>query len=783
MSIQILIDPWQAFKAEGCLVVETPGDYVQSWQKIRETSWQKGSLVVVVRNPGMASYYEDTQDYYGARVQRVDPLEQLKALLQVRHLPAPLEENPGAIMELGLLGLAQIHPKGPAQRALEWILSIKWGPVWAREALAGWEDLRELVEWYLQNPWPPSSLALLRLAQEKLLSWKETAPLPGRALLEWLLADPPERAAILALVQLLQGYPLEKKAQWLQEKGRWSAFCCLPNGGEVVERLNPLKGAEDVPSVALRQGLKRYLKSFLAEKGVEEALELVAGRLRCEAEAILDHLKGAPQPEALTGDLFDRIGEAFRHLPEAAAFRAQWLTLRPWPAPSPIAVEDDWERVSSWIAQEYLPFYRWTRTVVLEARTAEPVRNFEEWLIAHYPSLTLRPDVLLYGMREEIGSLLEDAPVLWVVVDGLGLEWQEALVEHLSREGLNLQKEPGLRLALLPSITEVCKPSLIRGQLPSQFSPAEGSISEYRRLLQQAHLHQEVSATADSGREGTLFDLIEGRQRLLLYLVNDFDEKVHKAIPEAVRREKISKLLKDLAEDLAQAAGRYEERHGEMLQVVITGDHGYTSLPAQAEGLEIPSGGLEITHGRLARLSVSELPPAGDSWYLLSGEQGYLPGAYLIARGYRYFGSKPKGAVHGGMTPQEVAVPVLTLSLQSSPQVELLSLSIVGEIYRRRESQVTLKIGNPNRLQVLIEELKLEWVQTGLTLPVTIGPKGEVDLLVRFDSRSLTREEVGVSGILRYRVLGQACSQVVSLSLRTRGAAIARTDFEEDFDV
>lgn len=106
------------------------------------------------------------------------------------------------------------------------------------------------------------------------------------------------------------------------------------------------------------------------------------------------------------------------------------------------------------------------------------------------------------------------------MVDGLGFEWQEALVELLSQEGLNLQKEPGLRLALLPSITEVCKPSLIRGQLPSQFSLSEGSASEYHRLLQQAHPRLEVSATADNGREGTLFDLVEGRQRLLLYLVS-----------------------------------------------------------------------------------------------------------------------------------------------------------------------------------------------------------------------------------------------------------------------
>lgn len=206
-------------------------------------------------------------------------------------------------------------------------------------------------------------------------------------------------------------------------------------------------------------------------------------------------------------------------------------------------------------------------------------------------------------------------------------------------------------------------------------------------------------------------------------LVNDFDEKVHKAIPEVVRREKISKLLKELAEDLAQAVRRYEERHGEMLQIVITGDHLYTSLPGQANRLEIPSGSMEITHGRLARFSASELPPAGDSWYPLSGEQGYLPGAYLIARRYHYFGSKPKGAGHGGMTPEEVAVPVLTLSLQSLPQVELLSLSVVGEIYRRRESQVILKIGNPNRLKVSIEELKLEWTPGG---PDTSGdPRAE----------------------------------------------------------
>ncbi|RYZ32551.1 MAG: hypothetical protein EOP49_37350, partial [Sphingobacteriales bacterium] len=108
---------------------------------------------------------------------------------------------------------------------------------------------------------------------------------------------------------------------------------------------------------------------------------------------------------------------------------------------------------------------------------------------------------------------------------------------------------------------------------------------------------------------------------------------------------------------------------------------------------------------------------------------------WIVARGYRYFGSNDSGYRHGGLSPEETIVPVVVAEA-SDLIVNDLIVSYFGmkdlELGKTLK-EVQLRIQNPNAFAVELRSLSIaEDAKTSFSLPSQVESNGNVTLKTSF---------------------------------------------------
>ena len=156
----------------------------------------------------------------------------------------------------------------------------------------------------------------------------------------------------------------------------------------------------------------------------------------------------------------------------------------------------------------------------------------------------------------------------------------------------------------------------------------------------------------------------------------------------------------------------------------------------------------------------------------------YLSCAYLIASGYKYLESFPKGATHGGLSPEEMTIPLLTIS--SSPEIfKPLEFRIKGEIWKKEIKPVELLIENPNKSNIIVEDLSVEFLK--FQQRVRILKHGTNRIAAEFDARNIEKSEVVVRIWYKVRYRGKMHERETNLSLKLR--SLMEAEWEDIFDV
>lgn len=295
-----------------------------------------------------------------------------------------------------------------------------------------------------------------------------------------------------------------------------------------------------------------------------------------------------------------------------------------------------------------------------ERREAEN-RRFAE-LLANWTELGSPGESVLKiedVLGKVVGRLGGSAPVLLIVVDGMG--WavmRELLADVTSRGWLELGPESGdwppPVISALPSITEASRTSLLCGRLTTGSSQDElGCFKINPDLLKVSKagsppvLYHKgtLSDSSASGLTAQLRDEIASDKRQIVgVVVNAVDDFLGKGDQVAVPWTLGSMPVLDQLLYAARDAGR---------AVVITSDHGHI-LERQTTYRKADAG--ERYRGDDGRPFEGEIAVAGDRVLL-------PPGGRLIApwsENVRY-GAKKHG-YHGGLTPQECVIPLAVVT-------------------------------------------------------------------------------------------------------------------------
>ncbi|MGH9227961.1 MAG: BREX-2 system phosphatase PglZ [Acidimicrobiales bacterium] len=262
-------------------------------------------------------------------------------------------------------------------------------------------------------------------------------------------------------------------------------------------------------------------------------------------------------------------------------------------------------------------------------------------------------------LDEIVAPLARGRPVLVAVLDGMGWPTFVELVSSLEGAGWAQWRRPGdagepVAVAALPTVTEVSRTSLLAGTLRRGDDASERrAFSSHPALVGASHADQppvlfHKSHLRVGGLDTTPGDLLDHvadtRQRVVGVVINNIDERLKDVVqpPAGWTLAELDPLRAAL--DAARRAGR---------AVVLTADHGHI-LDRDAEPRP-PGGGGE--RWRLAD------PPAGDGEIEVRGPR-VVPGVDAIVMPWReqlHYGTRRNG-YHGGLTPQELFVPVVTLS-------------------------------------------------------------------------------------------------------------------------
>ena len=311
--------------------------------------------------------------------------------------------------------------------------------------------------------------------------------------------------------------------------------------------------------------------------------------------------------------------------------------------------------------------------------------------------------------------------------DGLRFDVSRRLVARMREEGL----EPSLtwRWAGLPTVTATAKPAVspvtreIAGTSPGDgFLPdtADGgkplTTDRFRKLLESAGY--EVLSPSETGDPAGLGWTEDGN---LDKLGHDLKGRLAGQVEEQVE------LLLERVQSLFAAGWR-------TLRIVT--DHGWLWLPGGLPKVDLPH---YLTESRWARCASikggSTVDVPTTPWYWNEDEQIALaPGTACFKAGHEY--------AHGGLSPQECIVPVVTVaaSLAVGPPATIKGISWAGMRCRVRLD------GDGSGLRIELRT-KVNDQTTALSEAREVDSDGNVSLLVEDEDREGTSAVVVAVGV------------------------------------
>ena len=344
----------------------------------------------------------------------------------------------------------------------------------------------------------------------------------------------------------------------------------------------------------------------------------------------------------------ERAPEMPRSLAEAARVQVQQDGLA------------DWARAVARSADPSAVVAEACREVLESVRHA--VRRRQEAFstqLTHWLELDTDPGVMLIErvLDARVAPLAAHAPVLLLVMDGMSagtcLELAHSLVDDgwtpLAPAGTS---SPEPVLALLPSLTTVCRTSLLSGRVVEgaaadetrHFAAHAGLVARSTPALPPVLFHKAGLADDHGALQAPLRKaLANPKQRVVGVVINAIDDHLLKA-DQVRNRWTVSDvpMLPAILSD-ARSAGRL---------VVLTSDHGHV----------LDDRSTQRTGGQSDRWRPAD-PPAAEGEVLVRGPRVIAPGhACVLAVSEQLRYRSKKNGYHGGGTPQEVVAPLVVLA-------------------------------------------------------------------------------------------------------------------------
>jgi hypothetical protein len=318
---------------------------------------------------------------------------------------------------------------------------------------------------------------------------------------------------------------------------------------------------------------------------------------------------------------------------------------------------------------------------------------------------------------------------------------------------------------MLPSETKISKTALIAGNLPNQIDKEK--YQKYKLLFEdfcKSNKIAEYRVIPESEFKKSKF----GEHTITCCIINKLDISSHGGffdledeIKDFLRR--IAKYIKDfLPSDLSF----------KKFLLIVSTDHGSCIIPQNIKGFRPPKGA-KVDEGHKRYVYIESDQYLDKNWYFLDKNKFALLENIAISKGYNFIGNrKPKGLIHGGMTPEETLIPHLEFSLQPLELKDIQCFHSSSPIIGTRKQKVELSIRNLNDYK--ISNVSVHIPSHSIEIKVEeIPAKDEVTESCEI---TLSRKEVvdsknnivTLQGFYRFDCMGEAKLGEVEVNIRIR---------------
>jgi len=798
--IRITLDPYGLSKGDPmALIVRDESQFIESRLKIRDALHKKKDLNVIIKNKKIRRWYESLKDYQDVKIETVSPssaLSQELNLLDSLSLNLPVSDQ--EIKELGLIEKAKNHPpqtRLSTIREIEnWVLSICVGECW-REKGGTLTHLAEIASFFLGGEEYQRHSVLERLMNKQKEEWFNSSV--GKAY-KWLFTAPNDRAFLMYAWQILKDYDNTVKEKILDEIVGKNRIILEPIEKYLsripsIEYSNNYKKKSDL-SISIEMKWKNILKStFGYKKGeirvdkdkvlkqkielvINEAVTKMSGKIAGEINALSVFIK--ENVFYFSKKLFNLIGAKFSLFPKQVEELSQLI---PPEFPLEPLLDWDWGQMSKWVIDEYFRYKKWSiQQERRDKKIEEIAETYSEWLYRQYPELKNELSPLIYGTWYRIKRYIEqDYQILWLIIDNLCWFYLEDIIKAFKEQGLFRASEPLPCFSMLPSETKISKTALVAGKLPNQIE-----IDKYQKykLVFEDFCKQNdiVSYRAIQDSEFRKSKLEE--HQVTCCIINKLDVSSHGGffdledeIKDFLRR--IAKYVKDFL-----PPGLVSKK----FKLVISTDHGSCKIPQNIKGLKAPKGArVEKEHKRFVYIDSTH--NLNDNWYFLDKNKFGLMEGIAIAKGYSFVGNrKPKGLVHGGMTPEETLVPHLEFCLQPLEVRAIQCFHISAPIpIGTRKRKVELEFQNPNdeKISNMILYIPSSSLQINIgTIPKRYYVTKSIEIALPKEDVTIEKDNTVISqGFYSFNYLGQPKRGEVEVKIKIRKIVDVSETAEELF--
>lgn len=679
--IRILIDAYGLNKDEPkALVIRDESQFIESRLKIRDAIHKGRDLNIIIKNKKIRKWYKSLKDYSDVKIEIVTPSSVLsQALKLVDSLSLNLPVNDSEIQELELIKKAEIHQpqtRLATRKDIEsWVLSVCINECWSKKGgtlthLSEVTSFFLLIKEYVKHP------ALERLIEKQKESWFNA---PTSEAYKWLFVAPNDRAFLIYTWQILKDYDIPVRERILDEVTEKDRKVLKPIE-EYLGQIPPCECSDDYGrklefSKLLEIKWKNILRSRLEYKKseiqakkdevlkqkfrkiVNEAITKMSGRIAGEVDALLAFVK--ENMFYLSKELFNLIGAKFSLFPKQVEELRQLI---PPKFPSRPMLNWDWSQISRWAIDEYFPYKKWSiQQERRDKRIEEIAETYSEWLYRQYPELKNELSPLLYGTWYRIKKYIEQGyQILWIIIDNLCWFYLEDIIEAFKKQKIFLSHEPIPCLSMLPSETRISKTALIAGKLPNQIQKEK--YQNYSMLFEEFCKMADIISyriiPPDKIEKAFKKEKI-GDQVVTCGMLMNPDISAHKDFYGLERY--MRTFFSSVAEDIKDFISLYSSRK---FLLIVSTDHGSCIISEKIKDLAKPNGAKEESkYKRFVYIDSSD--NLNEDWYFLKKDKFSLPESIAITKGYKFIGNrKPKGWVHGGMTPEETLIPHLEFYLQ-----------------------------------------------------------------------------------------------------------------------